>query len=125
MTPSNVNIINGVVLVALGLWGASATHFEAPTAFIPVVLGALMLAIAPFFKPGNKLFAHIAVTLALLGVLGLLKPLMGAMNPPMVEGVAQQVDPAKLFRVGFQWLTCLVAMGIYIKSFVDARRNAA
>ena len=66
MKPSQANIINAATLVGLGLYAYLTSHSPSPTALIPVGIGALLLAITPWFKPGRKVAAHIAVGLTLI-----------------------------------------------------------
>ena len=103
MKPFQINLINGVVLIAMGLWGYfSAGEDASPTAFIPVAFGALFLLVTPLFKKENKVVAHIVVLLTLLLIFALFMPFKG--------------------RVGIMILTSIVAMVIYVKSFIDARK---
>jgi vacuolar-type H+-ATPase subunit I/STV1 len=120
MTPAQMNTLNGLVLLVLGTWGAvEAVMFKAaggesfsPTVFIAPVFGVLFLIMSPFFGKGNKAIVHIVVALTPLLVLSMFKPLLAR------EGVAQ-------IRVALMMLSGLIATVIYIKSFVDARRNRA
>jgi len=112
MKPAIANIICGVTLTALGLWGYFAT--SAGTALIPVVAGVIFLSLAkPFFKEG-KVLAHIIVLLTLLIAIGLIKPLIGAIS----DG-----DQMGILRVGLMLITSAWALVTYINSFIQARRN--
>ena len=114
MKPFQINLINGIVLIAMGLWGYfSAGEDASPTAFIPVAFGALFLIATPLFKKGNKVIVHIIVLLTFLLIFALFMPFKGRMEAEDTIGMA---------RVGLMILTSIVAMVIYVKSFIDARK---
>ncbi|MEM8526049.1 MAG: hypothetical protein AAGG68_15530 [Bacteroidota bacterium] len=114
MKPFQINLINGIVLIAMGLWGYfSAGEDASPTAFIPVAFGALFLIATPLFKKGNKVVVHIVVLLTFLLIFALSMPLKGRMEAEDTVGIA---------RVGIMMATCAIAMVFYVKSFIDARK---
>jgi hypothetical protein len=114
MQPYQINLINGVVLVAMGLWGyLSGGDNASPTALIPVVFGIIFLAVTPPFRRENKVVAHIVVLLTLLIVLSLFMPLKARITAEDTIGIA---------RVGVMILTSAIAMVIYIRSFIAARK---
>ena len=65
-------------------------------------------------KNENKAIAHIAVILTLLAVLGLVKPLIGAIS---------RDDIIAIIRVAVMISTNILAMTIFIQSFIRARRE--
>ncbi|MEL6719729.1 MAG: hypothetical protein AAFP82_13530, partial [Bacteroidota bacterium] len=90
MKPFQINLINGVVLIAMGLWGYfSAGEDASPTAFIPVAFGALFLLVTPLFKKENKVVAHIVVLLTLLLIFALFMPFKGRMEADDTLGMAR------------------------------------
>jgi len=114
MTVVKANLINGVVLTLLGLWGALSS--SSGTAFIPVAFGVLFL-IAHFLfmqKENNKVAAHIVVLLTLLAMAGLGMALKGAIG---------RGETLPIIRVATMFLSCVVAFVVFIKSFIDARKN--
>jgi len=117
MKPFQINIVNAIVLVAMGLWGYFSAEDPSTTALIPVAFGAIFLVVTPLFKKENKVVAHIVVLLTLILILALFMPLRGRINAD---------DTIGIIRVGAMILTSIVAMVIYIRSFIDARkaRNA-
>jgi hypothetical protein len=112
MKPYLINLINAVVLIAMGSWGYWGSGTPSITALIPVFLGIVLLIVTPQFRKGNRVIAHIAVILTLFIFIALYKPLTGAIgrNDPMATG-----------RVVIMMASCLLALIIFIKSFVDAR----
>ena len=111
MKPYQANLYNGIVLVLLGLF--SYLISTSNTAIIPVIFGVIFLALTPIFRKGNKVVAHIIVVLTLLILIALFKPLTGAMERGDSMGIA---------RIAIMMLSCFVAMVVYIKSFIDARK---
>ena len=83
------------------------------TALIPVVGGVILLLCQPGVRKEHKVIAHIAVLVTALLVLGLIRPLMGAIH----DG-----DALRTLRVGAMVVTGVIAMISFIKSFRDARR---
>jgi len=116
MNPALISLINGVVLIAFGLWGYFGSDDPSPTAFIPVAFGAVLLTLNPGVWKKNKVVAHIAVVFTLLILLGLAMPLRGAIS---------REDSAAIFRVAAMLVITLVAMVAFVKSFIDVRRAKA
>jgi len=112
--PYLINVLNALVLISLGSWAYISSITPSITALIPVLAGIILIAITPSFRKGNRVFAHIAVTLTFLILLGLIKPLAGAIGRADTLGVA---------RVVIMMGISLVAMVIFVKSFIDARRG--
>jgi hypothetical protein len=116
MKPFVANLIYGILLVLLSVWGYTASENPSATAFIPIGFGVVLLALTPGMKKQNKTVAHVVVVLTVLVLGGLVKPLLGAMD---------RADNIAMARVIVMMVWGLVALGVYIKSFVDARRNKA
>tara|TARA_Y100000385_G_scaffold198271_1_gene205262 strand:+ start:359 stop:703 length:345 start_codon:yes stop_codon:yes gene_type:complete len=112
MNASNANLLNSICLIGMGLWG----YFElsAPTAFIPVGFGVVLLACQNGVKKENKVVAHIAVLLTLL----ILVALCGMTLPKKIES-----GGTGLLRVLSMVVTSALSMVLFIKSFIDARKN--
>lgn len=71
---AKITIWFGILLIALGIFGYTATHEQSATALIPAGVG-LLLAILGFLARTNDakqrmMIMHIAVTVGLLGFLG-------------------------------------------------------
>ncbi len=113
MKPYVMNFVTGLVLVSLGTWGWLDSGSN--TALIPVVFGLIFFLAGPMFKAGNKVVVHVVVLLTLLVLGALVKPFMSAMG---------REDTLAMVRVGGMLLTCLIAMIVYVKSFIDARKAA-
>lgn len=113
MKPFQANLVNAAVLIILGLWGYLGSETPSPTALIPVGFGVIFALATPPFKKENKVVAHIIVLFTLLIIIALFMPLRGALG---------RGDTIAAVRVGIMIATSVVAMVIYIKSFIDARK---
>ena len=111
MKPHVANLLNAVVLIAIGLWGYFETSSN--TAFIPVGFGVALLACHGGVKSENKVIAHIAVVLTLLILLAML----GMRLPKALDsgGIA-------LVRAIVPIITGVLAMVAFIGSFRAARK---
>jgi len=116
MKPYLINFINALILIILGSWAYFTSLKPSLTALIPVFGGIVLLAITPGFKNGNKVLAHIAVVLTFVLLVGLIKPLTGAIGRSDTLGIA---------RVAVMMLSSLEALIIFVKSFIDVRRSAS
>lgn len=112
MKPHKISLIHAIALVALGSFGAMSS--ESVTAWIPTVFGVLLLACNRGVKNENKVLAHVAVLLTLLIVIGLVKPLQGALG---------REDMAAAARVATMLGLSIVALATFVKSFMDARKK--
>jgi len=113
MKPAQANLINAIILIAMGLWGYLGAEDPSTTALIPVAFGLIFGISTPLFRKGNKVVVHIIVVLTFLLIIALFMPLKGAID---------RADSLGIFRVGVMMASCVVAMVIYIKSFIDARK---
>lgn len=114
MKPYLINFLNAIVLVSLGSWAYFTSDHPSVTALIPVFTGIILIALTPGFKNGNRILAHIAVILTFLILLGLIKPLTGAIG---------RSDALGIVRVAIMIVTSLIAMIFFVKSFIDARKT--
>jgi uncharacterized membrane protein (UPF0136 family) len=115
MNTKTANIINSVSLVLMGIWGF--IDVSSPTALIPSVFGVLIF-ICYFLSRRNQklnlIFAHVAIVLTIL----ILFSLIGTRLPKSLDegGVG-------LLRLVIMIVTCSFSILIFIKSFVEARKN--
>ncbi len=107
------SLIHAVALIGLGGYGYLSSDTPSVTALIPVVFGVLLLAMNNGVKKENKVIAHIAVLLTLLIIIGLVKPLMGAMG---------RGDSAAVARVATMLVLGVLAMVSFVRSFIAARK---
>jgi len=118
MAPSRANFINALILIALGIWGYVSNMGNeggaSPTALIAPAVGLILLLLTPMWRKGNKVVAHIGVLLTLLIVIALFMPLSKAMGSG---------NTTVLLRVGTMILSSLIALMVFISSFVKARKE--
>ncbi|MEM9991142.1 MAG: hypothetical protein AAF738_05220 [Bacteroidota bacterium] len=113
MKPYQINLVNAIVLIAMSAWGYLGSETPSPTALIPAAFGVIFLLVTAPFKKENKAVAHIVVLLTLLLIFALAMPFKGAIG---------RGDTMAMTRVGLMLATSIVAMIIYVKSFIDARK---
>ena len=120
MKTYQANMLNVLTLIAMSLWAYFAYEptpdkmSPSVTTFIPLVFGAILLLCHNGIKKENKIIAHVAVLVTLLSVIGLTKPFMSALDEERFMSV---------FRVGAMILTGVLAMTIFIQSFIRNRRK--
>ncbi|NND06661.1 MAG: hypothetical protein HKN87_09795 [Saprospiraceae bacterium] len=116
MKPSSANILTAIVLIVMSAWGYFGSETPSVTALIPAFFGIVFLALSGPFRKENKVVAHIIVVLTLLVFISLFKPL---------SGVLSRNDTLGIVRVGAMLVVSLIALVIYIKSFIAARKAKA
>ena len=111
MNAHNASLVNAILLITMGGWG----YFESgsPTSLIPVVIGVLLVLLNKGIKTENKVIAHIAVLVTLLGF-ALVMPLMRAMEDGRTEAI---------LRILIMLSSTVYAMIFFVKSFIDARKK--
>jgi hypothetical protein len=115
MKPYLINLFNAIVLIILGSWAYLTSDTPSVTSLIPAMVGILLIAITPGFKNGNRVLAHIAVGLTFVILIGLVKPLTGAIG---------RSDGLAIARVIIMIISSLIALTFFIKSFIEARRSS-
>ena len=114
MKASLSSLLNAIILISMGLWGYFESESKAITALIPVIIGIILLLVNKGVKNENKALAHVAVLLTFLILIGLIKPLMGAV---------ERENTYAMIRVLLMIISSLWAMISFIKSFISARKN--
>ncbi|MEM7208859.1 MAG: hypothetical protein AAF434_13635 [Pseudomonadota bacterium] len=114
MNPYVANLINGILLILLSLWGYLSSDAPSLTSLIPAVFGFLLLLCTPGVKSEHKIVSHIAVLLTVLILIALFMPLKGALA---------REDTLAIVRVCIMMIGSGVAMLFFIKSFIDVRKN--
>jgi len=111
MNAGNANLINAVCLIAMSVWGFKDTGSY--TAFIPLGFGCILLYFTNSIRTHNKVIAHIAVVLTLI----ILGALVGMRLPKSLES-----GGTGLYRVIAMITTCVFAVIMFVKSFIDAKK---
>jgi peptidoglycan/LPS O-acetylase OafA/YrhL len=118
MKPVVVNFLNALVLIAAGLYGyfmvAASDGTHSKTALIPAAFGLLFIILGAFWAKAPKVVSHIIVVLTLVLLI------MCSMRFAKVEGWNEKK---------YLFLACIIsnaiALIVFIKSFIDARKNRA
>jgi len=117
MAPARANMINAIILIALGIWGyVNGLGLEAgpsKSTLIAPAFGLVLLLLTPMWRKGNKAVAHIGVLLTFLLLIALIMPFSKSIG----------VDTSRTLRVGTMMLSCFVAMVVFIQSFIKARKE--
>lgn len=108
-----ITIIFGLLLIATGLVGYFGTGAESLTALIPSAIGIILLLCG--FIAANEKFRmaamHVAVSIGLLGALGLIPQLMKENQP--TAALASKITTLIL---------CIAFVGLCVRSFIQARK---
>jgi|TARA_B100000768_G_C11200794_1_gene341691 hypothetical protein len=108
------SFINAIALIGFSFWGYFSSDTPSVTALIPGIIGFVLLFCNSGVKKENKVIAHIAVLLTLLVLIGLIKPLTGAIG---------RSDSMAIMRIVVMIITTIVALVFFVKSFIDARKK--
>ena len=109
------------MLIIMPIWayltfeGTVEKPEQSITAFIPLFFGVILLLCHKGIQKENKVIAHIAVLITLIGLIGLTMPLKAAIFENRILSIC---------RVGAMMLTGLLAMITFIKSFIKARKKS-
>ena len=114
MKPFHITFINALTLIVMGLWGYFSATDPSLTALISVFAGIILLILTRGVRDANRTIAHITVIITLIMLIALIKPLSGS--------IARN-DSAAVARVLVMMLTCAIALIVYIKSFIDVRKQ--
>jgi amino acid permease len=118
-----LTLVFGLILIAIGVSGYYNTGSIHPTALIPAYIGAALgvcgfLAITEDAKR-RMLWMHIA---AVVGVLGLLGTIMGAVDTIRMSFGTMFPHPVAVIEKGATFLVCLIFVAFCVRSFIYARR---
>lgn len=114
MKAHSASLLNAIVLIGLSVWGYFSSDTPSITALIPAIIGVILLACNKGVKNENKVIAHIAVVLTLIVLMGLTKPLTGALA---------RDDSAAVARVIIMIVSTVAALVFFIKGFINARKK--
>ncbi|HKL72301.1 MAG TPA: hypothetical protein VJ855_06565, partial [Marinilabiliaceae bacterium] len=93
-----ISAINAFTLILMGIWGYSVSEDPSFTAFIPVIIGAILLLFVRGVKNKIKISLIIASILTFVILIGLIKPLTGAID---------RSDSASIVRVVIMMITTI------------------
>ena len=118
MKSHKVNLINSLVLIILGFWGAYPyilTQTGSLTSIIPIIFGILLLLLNPGLKKECKIRSHIVVLLTGLILISLFMPLKGSI---------ERSETTAIIRITIMMISSFIATLTFIKSFIDARKKS-
>tara|TARA_B100000965_G_scaffold75753_1_gene60040 strand:- start:608 stop:952 length:345 start_codon:yes stop_codon:yes gene_type:complete len=114
MNATKANLLNSVILIAVGSWGYFDGDGKSMTALIPVIFGVVLLLCNNGVKNQNKVIAHIAVLATFVCLVGLYMPLNGAI---------ERGNDVAVGRVSAMIASSVIALIFFIRSFIEARRK--
>ena len=114
MTTVRANFINSISLIIFPLWAYFTSATPSITALIPTFIGVILFMCTVGIKNENKTIAHLSVGLTLLAIFGLVKPFTGAIS---------RGDSIAMIRVVIMISTGILAMVIFIQSFIRNRKE--
>ena len=114
MKPHIISLINAVILILISSWGYFSSETPSITALIPASIGLIILLLHKGLKNENKTIAHIVVLLTLIVLIGLIRPLTGAI---------ERHDNFAIIRVSIMIISTLIALILFVKNFIDVRKN--
>ena len=106
------SLLNSIALIFCSVWGYLQSDFNSITGLIPAAMGIGLLSCYRGVKTGNKIIAHIAVTLTLIVFIALLLRLPSILG----EDDFAQIAPYIIMEI-----TTVLALIYFVKSFRDAR----
>lgn len=107
-----LSLINGIVLMVLGIWSHLWPESPSPTALIPVVFGAAILVLNKGVRNYRKGISNAVMVLTLLILLGLIFPLKGSI---------ERADTPALLRVLTMMVVSLISFIFFLKRFINDR----
>lgn len=117
---AGITITAGVLLILLGIGGYIGTGFESWTALIPAGIGLVLaaLGLAARKEKARKLAIHVAMLIALLGVIGsLMQPFK-----EMRSDAGLSFDTATTIQLVTAGV-CITLIVLGVRSFITARRS--
>jgi membrane-bound ClpP family serine protease len=120
---AKLTIVFGILLILIGVTGFVVTGSTHPTALIPAAAGVLFIIFGTLANSENSkkrmLWMHIAVTVALLLFLGLIRADIDVIR--LSRGVSFP-HPVAVLEKSATSLLCLLYVLLCVRSFIAARR---
>lgn len=112
MKLNTLSLINGIVLILMGLWSHIYPETPSPTALIPVVLGAAILVLNKGVRRKDIGVSNAVMIITFLVLAGLVFPLSSAIS---------RSDIPAVLRVSVMMLSSLIPLIFFIKRFAKYR----
>ena len=110
---SGINVVGVINTGHTGRLGAY-TEIASSQNNLCIIIGGILLVIVPGVKKEAKIPAHVAVLLTLIVLLGLIMPLMGALDRGSTVGI---------IRVAVMIFSTALALVTFIRSFIEVRKK--
>ena len=116
--PHIITIINGIILIAAGLFSYFSNPERPFTALIGPIIGIILVGLSPFIKKGNKTIAHFV---ALITLLFAIQTGIMAFNSKNVEDIEKRNRRIAVFSI--MSLSCFAATGLYTYRFIALKKE--
>jgi hypothetical protein len=113
-----VTIVFGAFLIVVGAGFYFGTEAKSVTALVPAIFGVLFVLLGALAAK-NIARKHVMHFAAMLGLIGFALPIWRVIKSLSSGG---EFSPAVIEQLVMA-ITCLVFVGLCVKSFIDARRN--
>ncbi|PWE00355.1 hypothetical protein [Marinilabilia rubra] len=107
-----LSLINGIVLIILGIWSHLWPDSPSPTALIPVVFGVAILLLNKGVRNYRKGISNAVMVITFMILLGLIFPLKGSI---------ERGDTPALLRVLTMMVVSLISFIFFLKRFINDR----
>ena len=120
---ASVTLFFGLLMILLGVVGYFATGRQSMTALIPVIPGAIWLALGALARNERlrKHAMHAAAALSLLGFLGMVRAIINLIR--WQTGGVEPARPAAVVSQAVLGVLFLVFLVLCVQSFIAARRR--
>ncbi len=116
--PHIVVLVNGIILILVGLFSYFANPERPFTALIGPIVGIIMALSYPYMKKSNKTVAHVIAALTL--IFGLMAGYLG-FKSLSIEDVEKRARRIAVFSV--MSVTSLLATGYYTTRFIMIKQG--
>lgn len=114
MNTHHATLLNGFILISMGIWGYIASEYGSITALIPAFVGLLILLLSKGMKSENKAAEYIVYALTILILIALYRPFSSAMESD---------NSMAIFRILFMMAGCVIALMAYVKKYLRLRNK--
>ena len=114
MNAHNVSLINALTLIGCSAWAYLGSDTPSVTALIPAGIGVILLALYNGVRKEKKIQSHVAVVFTVLAIIGMV---------PIFKSMLDRGYTNGIIRAAAMLFTSLLALVLFVKSFIDARKR--